>query len=292
MSKLFAGTITGEIYNHLEENDLLLKGCHRNIRGTKDQLLIDKGVIKNCKRRKVELIIIWIDYQKAYYMVLHSWIKKPMEMCEVANKIFHLLSKCLESQQTTLMLRNEYLARVNIERRIFQGDSIKTLSHLLFVIDLIPLGHTLRKVNAGYRFEKGQHKKVNLLLFISDLKLNGNSEKETERLTNKVRTFPKDIDMQFCMRKCVHVAMKPEKPGSVGRMEISSGEVIQKLESDKGYNAQVFWKLTTIRDSAELKSGNTVRVINSRAASLVKYSAGILKWSNDYGNEQNVPPTE
>ena len=155
MSKLFAGTITGEIYNHLEENDLLPKGCHRNIRGTKDQLLIDKGVIKNCKRRKVELIIIWIDYQKAYYMVLHSWIKKPMEMCEVANKIFHLLSKCLESWQTTLMLRNEYLARVNIERRIFQGDSIKTLSHLLFVIDLIPLGHTLRKVNAGYRFEKG-----------------------------------------------------------------------------------------------------------------------------------------
>ena len=86
--------------------------------------------------------------------------------------------------------------------------------------------------------------------------------------------------------------MKPEKSGSVGRMEISSGEVIQKLESDKGYNAQVFWKLTRIRDSTELKSGNTVRVINSRAASLVKYSTGILKWSNDYGNEQNVPPTE
>ena len=42
---------------------------------------------------------------------------------------------------------------------------------------------------------EGQHKKVNLLFFISDLKLNGNSEKETERLTNKVRTFPKDIDM-------------------------------------------------------------------------------------------------
>ena len=86
--------------------------------------------------------------------------------------------------------------------------------------------------------------------------------------------------------------MKPEKSGSVGRMEISSGEVIQKLESDKGYNAQVFSKLTRIRDSTELKSGNTVRVINSRAASLVKYSTGILKWSNDYGNEQNVPPTE
>ena len=29
--------------------------------------------------------------------------------------------------------------------------------------------------------------------------------------------------------------MKPEKPGSVGRMELSSWEVIQKLESDKGY---------------------------------------------------------
>ena len=46
------------------------------------------------------------------------------------------------------MLGNEELARINIQRGIFQGDD---LSSLLFVIGLIPLSHTLRKVNAGYQ---------------------------------------------------------------------------------------------------------------------------------------------
>ena len=50
------------------------------------------------------------------------------------------------------MSRNEELARVNIQRGIFQGD---ILSPLLFVIGLIPLSHILRKVNVGYQLGKG-----------------------------------------------------------------------------------------------------------------------------------------
>ena len=46
------------------------------------------------------------------------------------------------------MLGNEELARINIQRGIFQGDD---LSPLLFVIGSIPLSHTIRKVNVGYQ---------------------------------------------------------------------------------------------------------------------------------------------
>ena len=63
-------------------------------------------------------------------------------MCGVADNISHLLSKSMESWQTIIMAGNEELARVNIQRGIFQGD---TLFPLLFVIGLIPLNHTLRK---------------------------------------------------------------------------------------------------------------------------------------------------
>ena len=58
--------------------------CCRNIRGTKDQLLIDKAVMKNCRRRKVELSMVWIDYRKAHDMVPHSWIlKNPWRSVEL-----------------------------------------------------------------------------------------------------------------------------------------------------------------------------------------------------------------
>ena len=157
--KLITGIVADEIYNHLEENDLLpeeQKGCRRNSRGTEDQLFIDKTVMKNCRRRKVGLSMVWIDYQKAYDMVPHSWIKKSIEMCGVADNISHLLFKSTESWQTILMSVNEELARVNTQRGIFQGDA---LSPLLFVIGLIPLSHILRKVNKGY------------FLFMDNLKL-------------------------------------------------------------------------------------------------------------------------
>ena len=188
--------------------------------------------MKNCRRRTLGLNMVWIDYRKVYDIVSHSWIKKSMKMCEVADNISHLLSKSMESWQTILMSGNEELARVNIQRAIFQGD---TLSPLLFVIGLIPLSHILRKLNAGYQIGKGQHKKINHLIFMDDLKLYENNEKETERLTNIIRISLKDIAMEFGISKCSHVTMKAGKLVSVGGIEISSGEVIPELESDKGY---------------------------------------------------------
>ena len=79
MRKFITGIVADEIYNHLEKNDLLpeeKKGCRRNSRGTKYQLLIDRAAMKNCKRRKVGLSMVLIDYRKAYDTVPDSWIKK------------------------------------------------------------------------------------------------------------------------------------------------------------------------------------------------------------------------
>ena len=66
-----------EIYNPLNQYELLpeeQKGCRKQSRGTKDQLLIDKAIIRNCKKRKVGLTIGWIDNIKAFDMSLHSGI--------------------------------------------------------------------------------------------------------------------------------------------------------------------------------------------------------------------------
>ena len=250
--------------------------------------------MKNCRRRRIGLSMVWIDYRKAYDMVPYSCIKKSLEIYGVADNISHFLSKSMESWQTILMSGNEELARVYIQRGIFQGDPV---SPLLFVIGL---SHILRKVNAGYQLGKGQHKKINHLLLMDDLKLYGNSKKEAERHKNTVRIFSKDIAMEFGISKCSHVTMKAGKLVSVGGMELSFGEVIPELESDKGYKYLGILEVddlmhTKMKDkikeeyysrvkqltSLNLSGGNTIRAINSRAVSLVRYSAGILKWTKD-----------
>lgn len=59
------GIIVEKLYRHLERNGLLVndeqKGCTKGSRGTKDQLLVDKTVVKNCRRKVTNLSMAWID---------------------------------------------------------------------------------------------------------------------------------------------------------------------------------------------------------------------------------------
>lgn len=58
MWKLFTGIMADYLYDFLEEEKLLpeeQKGCRRKTRETKDQLLPDKAVLKDSKRRHTNL---------------------------------------------------------------------------------------------------------------------------------------------------------------------------------------------------------------------------------------------
>ena len=75
MWKLLTGVFADKVYDHLLNNNVLpdeQKGCRRKSRGTKDQLLIDKAVLREAKRKRRHLSVAWIDYKKVYDMVPHS----------------------------------------------------------------------------------------------------------------------------------------------------------------------------------------------------------------------------
>ena len=92
--KLLTDIMTNTLNEHLEYHDLFSKeqnDCRRRSRGTKDQVLIDKEVTKNSKRRKTNLNIAWIDFRKAYNMVPHSWMIKSIVIVGAAENIVNLL---------------------------------------------------------------------------------------------------------------------------------------------------------------------------------------------------------
>ena len=83
MWKLLIGVMGEKLCHHLERNGLLTdeqKGCRKGSRERKDELLVDKAILKNCRRRLTNLSMAWIDYKKAYDMVPHSWILKCLKM--------------------------------------------------------------------------------------------------------------------------------------------------------------------------------------------------------------------
>ena len=90
MWKLLTGLIAEEMHNYLELEKNLSeeqKRCKRGSRGTKDQLLIDKTVLKDCKKRYTNLSMAWIDYRKGYDLVPHSWVNESMEMFGIAENL-------------------------------------------------------------------------------------------------------------------------------------------------------------------------------------------------------------
>ena len=139
MWKLLTGVIAEEMYNYLEREKIIpekQKECKRRSRGIKDQLLIEKTVLKDCKKRRTNLSMAWTDYRKAYDLVPHSWVNECMEMFGTAENLRKFLQKSMQLWRLSLTANGEDLGEVNVKRGIFRGDS---LSSLLFVWRMVPL---------------------------------------------------------------------------------------------------------------------------------------------------------
>ena len=73
--------LADNIYDYLNQQNVLpgeQNCCWQRTIGTKDQLLIDTAVVRNCRRRKTKLKMAWVDLRKACDMGLHSWILKTL----------------------------------------------------------------------------------------------------------------------------------------------------------------------------------------------------------------------
>ena len=296
MWKLLTGIVADSMYTHLDSNHLLptqQKGCKKNSRGCKEQLMIDKLILKNCKRRKQTLNMCFIDYKKAYDKVPHSWILESMRMCGIAPNIISLFQTSLSQSRVSLFHGKDSLGTVLIKRGIFQGDSV---SPLQFIIGLIPLSMILERSSAGYSLSPGGPK-INHRLYMDDLKLYGKTQEELEELITVTHSFSADICMEFGIEKCATLRMEGGKKKEGIGVTLPSGEVLKDL-AEEGYRYLGILESDVIHHkemktlvSAEyyrrvkkiLKSGlqgkNTFQAINTWAVPVARYGAGIINWT-------------
>ena len=296
--KLMTGIFARKAYDHLLHNDLLpdeQKGCRQGTRGTKDQLLIDKAVLHEAKTKHRLLSMAWIDYKKAYDMVPHSWILEMLKLTKVAGNIGRLISASMSKWRTMLSASGQSLGFVDIRRGIFQGDSF---SPLLFVLIMVPLTMIMRKEKMGYVFSP-YNLKINHLLFMDDLKIYANSQRQLEQLIEVVFKFSRDINMEFGIEKCAILNVNAEGKVSTEGIELPDGRTMKDVGGE-GYrylgilqDREVKMKemkklvsneyLSRLKNVARSKlySRNLFSAINSLAVSVIRYSAGILDWTNE-----------
>ena len=214
----------------------------------------------------------------------------------VAGNATRVLDKSMDKWCTELTSCGRPLGMVNIRRGIFQGDS---LSPLLFVMALIPLTLVLRKVKAGYDLA-GRRGVVNHLLFMDDLKLYGKSEKQVDTLLNTVRVFSQDIGMQFGINKCAVLVLKRGKVVRCEGIEMPNNQVLKSLGEGEGYKYLGMLEADAVKHmemkenvtneyyrrvrkilKSKLNGGNVINAINTRAVAIIRYGAGIIKWTKE-----------
>jgi len=108
MYKTLTGITAKRISTHLEEQSLLpaeQKEYHPGSKGCKDQLIISKAIYEDCRRGNKNLSIDWIDYQKAFDSVPHSWVEKSIELVGVKIKIVRFCKPSMEKWNTRLFLK-------------------------------------------------------------------------------------------------------------------------------------------------------------------------------------------
>ena len=76
----------------------------KNSYGCKDQLLINKMIIEDCKKKKKNLSMTWIDYRKAYDSVLQSWILQTLQMYRFNKKLIKFMETSTSNWKITIKL--------------------------------------------------------------------------------------------------------------------------------------------------------------------------------------------
>ena len=83
--------------------------------------------MNDCRKRHTNLGISWIDHKKPYDMIPHSRILESLKLVIfklVSESFVHFIRKSIKNWNTKVSSSyGEYLAKVDIRRSTFQGDS-------------------------------------------------------------------------------------------------------------------------------------------------------------------------
>ena len=170
MWKILTAQTREEIYYSLTSHSLFpeeQKGCRKGSCGTAELLYLDEHILSESKIRRKNLAMAWIDYKKAYDMVLQTWIIKCLKMYKISHEVINFIEKTKKTWKVELTAGGKSLAETKIQRGIFQGDALSPLS---FIIAMMPLNHILRKSTARYKLSWSQEK-INHRIYMDDIKL-------------------------------------------------------------------------------------------------------------------------
>ena len=85
MYKIYTSCITMFLTNHVQHNNIITNkqaGGKKGTWGTTQQLLTNKSILKEVKNSRRNLVIVWLDYRKAFDSISHSWLLQALKLAK------------------------------------------------------------------------------------------------------------------------------------------------------------------------------------------------------------------
>ena len=117
MWKILIAQMREEIYYSLTSRGLFpgeQKGCCKGSRGTAELIYMDQHILNEIKTRWKNLAIAWIDYKKAYDMVLQSWIINCLKMYKISHEVINFIDEIMKTWRVELTAGGRILAEAKI----------------------------------------------------------------------------------------------------------------------------------------------------------------------------------
>jgi len=102
--------ISGRMQKYMDDDAKRAVRCCSGSKGCKNQLLISKAIVQECKCRK-KMYMAWIDYQIAFDRVPHSWILKSLDLIGINYKVITLTKKVMSYWRTLPPPHRKYANR-------------------------------------------------------------------------------------------------------------------------------------------------------------------------------------
>ena len=308
--KLFSAILCNKVYYHLEENQILTmeqKGCRRRAMGCKEQAIVDSIILEQARTKCRNLHMGYVDYQKAFDSIPHSWLLKVLQIYGIDPKVVHFFKETMKRWTTRLQLKTEggimKIEEIQLKRGIFQGDSF---SALWFCLALNPLSRAIQDSQYGFNLKTARGTQLmNHLFYMDDLKLYAATRNQLELLMKLVHRMSSDIGMTFGISKCQTVTVTKGKLKEGTELQLEDGKIVSAMSDDPykylGYLQTNRIEHKTIKEKmrekfktrlililkTKLNSQKLTKAINTYAIPTLAYSFGVIHWSRTELEEIN-----
>ena len=182
--KLLMGLLKDQLYEHLvnirEMNDL--QAGFSKGRRMEDNIFVLEYCIRDSKRRKKELIVMAVDFEKAFDSVDRRSLIAGLKRCKCDPLVINVIANLYKGDTTEVYMKNQKLFEIEATSGIRQGC---TLSPLLFVIVVNEVIRSLQQSKLGFRNKEVY---IPALFYADDGLILSNDRDEMEKMMTLMRT--------------------------------------------------------------------------------------------------------